>query len=236
MKARFFYHKCKEVLASLAQAEELFISGKQNTTSILRITMPQIFCQGDFMTMLTRFTKTYPQIKLDITISNDNIDLVQQDIDFAFRGGMLTDSQMQYVKLFKASTMLCAPATWKKDLTASQQLQMITDKLLIPSYVNLSILRTYLQKIGIKKPLNQFTAINDAFSYKNAVLSGMGVGIFLDFFIATELKEQRLWHIKEPYHFEYRTLDFTMIFHKNVKLATSHQVFKSFVSNYFTDS
>lgn len=232
-EGKVFYHKCKDVLASLAQAEELFFNGKQNTTSILRITLPQILSQGKFMSILSAFTKQYPQIKLDIVISNSNVDLVQQDIDFAFRGGILTDSQMRCIKLFKARTMLCAPASYTKELTAPQQLQMITDKLLIPSYVNLSTLRTYLQKIGIKKPLNQFTAINDAFSYKNAVLAGMGVGIFLDFFIKKELEEQHVWQIQEPYHFEYRTLDFNMIFHKNIKLATSHELFKDFVSNYF---
>jgi len=94
-EGKVFYHKCKDVLSSLAQAEELFFNGKQNTTSVLRITLPQILSQGSFMSMLTTFTKKYPQIKLDIIISNSNIDLVGQDIDFAFRGGILTDSQMR---------------------------------------------------------------------------------------------------------------------------------------------
>ncbi len=232
-EGKVFYHKCKDVLRSLAQAEDLFFNGKKNTTSILRITLSQILSQGDFMSMLSSFTTKYPQIKLDIIISNNNLDLIQHDIDFAFRGGILTDSQMQCIKLFKARSMLCAPASYTRELTAPQQLQMITDKLLIPSYVNLSTLRTYLQKIGIKKPLNQFTAINDAFSYKNAVLSGMGVGIFLDFFIKTELEGQHVWQINEPYHFEYRTLDFNMVFHKNIKIAKSHELFKNFASNYF---
>jgi len=233
-EGKVFYHKCKDVMASLAQAEELFFDSKENTSSILRITLPQVLSQGNFMSMLTTFTNKYPRIKLDIITSNNNIDLVQQDIDFAFRGGALSDSQLRSMKLFKARTMLCAPNCYGGELTASQQLELITDKLLIPSYVNLSTLRTYLQKIGIKKPLNQFTAINDAFSYKNAVLSGMGVGIFLDFFIEQELAEDQVWQIKEPFHFEYRTLDFHMIFHKNVKLATSHELFKNFVSSYFS--
>lgn len=139
-----FYHKCKDVLASLAQAEELFSSGKQNTTSILRITLPQILTQESFMSVLASFTQQYPQIKLDLIISNDNVDLVQQDIDFAFRGGVLSDSHMQCKKLFEAKTLLCAPASFARELTATQQLQMITDKLLIPSYVNLSSLRLSL--------------------------------------------------------------------------------------------
>jgi len=232
-EGKAFYYKCKEVLVSLAQAEDIFFNGNRNTTSILRITLPQILAQGSFLSMLSTFTHQYPQIKLDIIISNSNIDLVEEDIDFAFRGGILTDSQMRSVKLFSASTMLCAPSGYATGLTESQQLQMIHDNLLIPSYVNLSTLRTYLQKIGIKKPLNQFTAINDAFSYKNSVLCGMGIGIFLDIFISKELEEQQVWQFKEPFQFEYRTLDFNMIFHKNIKLAASHELFKCFVSNFF---
>ena len=233
-EGKFFYQKCKAVLTSLSQAEELFFNSKKNTTSILRITLPQILSQGKFMGVLTAFSQQYPQIKLDIIISNNNLDLVEQDIDFAFRGGILSDSQMRCIKLFKAKTVLCAPANYSKELTEAQLLQMITDNLLIPSYVNLSTLRAYLQKIGIKKSLNQFTAINDAFSYKNAVISGMGIGIFLDVFIEKELIQQQVWQIEKPYHFGYRALDFTMIFHKNIKLAKSHELFKSFIVSHFS--
>ncbi|GAA0816106.1 LysR family transcriptional regulator [Colwellia sp. D2M02] len=234
-EGKAFYHQCKSVLTSLAQAESVFSNDTRNTASILRITLPQILTQGRVMSMLAMFTKQYPQIKLDIITSNNNLDLIEQDIDFAFRGGFLSDSQVRSTKLFRACTILCAPASFTKNLAPADQLRMITDTLLIPSYVNLSTLRTYLQKIGIKKPLDQFTTINDAFSYKNAVLAGMGVGIFLDFFIKDELEEQSVWQITEPHHFQYRTLDFNMIFHKNIQLATSHELFKSFVVNYFND-
>ena len=232
-EGKAFYSKCKDVLASLAQAEALFYNGKQDTTSVLRITLPQILSQGMFMSMLSAFTQQYPKIKLDIIISNDNIDLVEHDIDFAFRGGSLNDSLMRSIHLFKAKTILCAPAIYEKNITPEQQLKMITDKLLIPSYVNLSTLRSYLQKIGVSKSLSQFTAINDAFGYKNAVLTGMGIGVFIDLFIEEELKEQRVWKMESPYHGEYRTMEFNMIFHKNIKLAIPHEHFKDFVSNYF---
>jgi len=180
-EGRIFYSKCKEVLESLAQAEELFLTSNLQTNSVLRITLSQVLSQGKFMQMLSAFSCAHPQIKLDIVTTNQNLDLVQQDIDFAFRGGVLADSKMRSVKLFQASTMLCAPASISRELNPEQMLQVITDKLIIPSYINLSTLRLYLKKIGINKPLTQFTALNDAFGYKHAVLSGMGIGIFLDF-------------------------------------------------------
>lgn len=232
-EGRIFYNKCKQVLETLAQAEEPFLSGSQQTNSVLRITLSQVLSQGRFMQMLSDFSCAHPQIKLDIITSNQNLDLVQQDIDFAFRGGKLTDSKMRSIKLFQASTVLCAPTTISRELDAEKMLAVIADKLIIPSYINLSTLRMYLKKIGIDKPLSQFTAINDAFAYKNAVLSGMGVGIFLDFFIQAELDNSSAWQIFEPHPFSYKSMDIYMVYHKNFKLAKSHEIFKNFVIDYF---
>jgi len=232
-EGRIFYNKCKQVLETLAQAEEPFLSGSQQTNSVLRITLSQVLSQGRFMQMLSDFNCAHPQIKLDIITSNQNLDLVQQDIDFAFRGGKLTDSKMRSIKLFQASTVLCAPATISRELNSEKMLAVIADKLIIPSYINLSTLRMYLNKIGINKSLSQFPAINDAFAYKNAVLSGMGIGIFLDFFVKTELEENSIWQILEPHPFSYKSMDFYMVYHKNIKLAKSHETFKKFVIDYF---
>ncbi len=233
-EGKAFYTQCKQVLESLSQAEELFLSGSQQAHSVLRITLPQVFSQGKFMQMLSDFCHAHPQIKLDLIITNKNLDLVQQDIDFAFRGSALADSQMRSIKLFQAKTILCAPQGFARQLTTVQQLQVITEQLLIPSYINLSTLRLYLQKIGIKKPLHQFTAIDDAFSYKQAVLAGMGVGIFLDFFVEQELKQNQIWQITDPHPFSYKFLDFNMIYHKNIKLAKPQALFRDFVTHYFT--
>ncbi len=235
-EGKIFYNKCKEVLQSLAQAEELFLGDSQQTSSVLRITLPQVLSQGPFMRMLSAFSCAHPKIKLDIITSNQNLDLVQQDIDFAIRGGAIADSQMRCVKLLEAKTILCAPASYSKELSGDQMLQVITDKLLIQSYVNLSTLRLYLQKIGIKKQLDQFTALNDAFSYKQAVLAGMGVGIFLDFFIEQEIEQGLVWQILDPHPFSYKSIDINMIYHKNIKLAKSHELFKEFVVDYFREA
>ena len=232
-EGRVFYNKCKDVLASLALAEEPFINSSQQATSVLRITLSQVLSQGRFMQMLSDFSCAHPHIKLDIVTANINIDLVQHDIDFAFRGGKLADSRMRSMKLFQANTVLCAANNIPRELDPQKMLHTITDKLIIPSYINLSTLRQYLKKIGINKSLSQFTALDDAFGYKNAVLSGMGIGIFLDFFIQPELEKNNVWQILEPHSFSYKTMDFFMIYHKNIKLAQSHEIFKNFVAAYF---
>jgi len=232
-EGKIFYKKCKSVLTSLIDAEEQFMNSSQQSNSTLRITLPQVLSQGKFMDMLNSFSHNYPHVKLDIIVSNKNLDLLLLDIDFAFRGGKLTDSQMRSVKLFQASTLLCAPPNYSQQVPPERLLALINEKLLIPSYVNLSTLRLYLQKIGINKELSQFSAIDDAFSYKNAVLSGMGIGIFLDIFVERELKQGLLWHILEPHDFGYKSINFNMIYHKNIKLAKAQQLFKNFVSKYF---
>lgn len=232
-EGKTFYQACKGILANVDRAEGIFLQNSHSVRSVLRITVSQVLTQGKFMQMLSGFSQAHPHITLDIRVSNKNLDLIKEDIDFAFRGGKLDDSQMRSKQLFSTKTVLCAANNSVIGLNDQQIQSLVTDRLIIPSYVNLSTLRMYLHKIGIKKPLTEFTSFDDAYSYKNAVLSDVGIGIFLDFFIEKELSEGGLWRIEGTRDFSYKSLDIHMIYHKNVKLANAHEMFKNYVSDFY---
>ena len=91
----------------------------------------------------------------------------------------------------------------------------------------------YLTRIGIKQSLANFTSFDDAFAYKRAILSGMGIGVFLDFFIQDEIKKGSLSDLNSPYSFRYNRLNINMLFHKNVSLSPHQTQFKDFIKAYF---
>lgn len=228
-----FYQKCKQVIDSLADAESLLQDEDKLSIRTISLTVSQVLTQSPLMQALVQFSQTFPHIKLQVIVSNKNLDLLADDIDFAFRGGKLTDSLIKYVPITQAGLCLSASPDFLKAHTAKDPLQLIEDKLIIPSYVNLSELRVYLTRIGIKQSLANFTSFDDAFAYKRAILSGMGIGVFLDFFIQDEIKKGSLSDLNSPYSFRYNRLNINMLFHKNVSLSPHQTQFKDFIKAYF---
>ena len=229
-----FYAQCKEVIRAVTNAEDVFIH-TSNYPQIIRLTIPQVLAQGNFLSALKAFREVHPNCRLDVITSNQNLDLKEHEIDFAFRGGKLADSQLKTIPLLKTRSILCAANSYTQTLEAGDPMTLINRDLLIPSYLNLSDLRQYLSQIGVDKPLTQFTSFDDAFTYKNAVMQGMGIGLFLDVFVREEIGKGQMIHIDKPFSFDFREITISMVFNKNVKLAGSHESFKNFIKEYFSE-
>ncbi|MBM0744849.1 LysR family transcriptional regulator (plasmid) [Phormidium sp. CLA17] len=86
---RFFEH-CQEVLDAAAAAEAS-VGQRQNPVGTLRVSCPVAFGQHVLMPCIKDFLDRYPDIKLDLTLSDRFIDLVEEGTDLALRIGQVND-------------------------------------------------------------------------------------------------------------------------------------------------
>lgn len=86
---RFFEH-CQEVL-NAAAAAEASVGQRQKTAGTLRVSCPVAFGQYQLMPYVKDFLNRYPDIKLDLTLSDRFIDLVEEGTDLAIRIGQVND-------------------------------------------------------------------------------------------------------------------------------------------------
>ena len=62
--------------------------------------------------ILTEFRQLYPKIEIDLTLSDDVVDIVQEGIDIAIRGAPLKDSDLKATLLSEMQTLICASAIY----------------------------------------------------------------------------------------------------------------------------
>jgi DNA-binding transcriptional LysR family regulator len=86
---RFFEH-CQVVLDAAAAAEAS-VGQRQQPVGTLRVSCPVAFGQHQLMPYMNNFLERYPDIKLDLTLSDRFIDLVEDGIDLAIRIGQVND-------------------------------------------------------------------------------------------------------------------------------------------------
>ena len=230
---REFYKKCKDILNQVEHAEQFLEQKNGVPKGSVSVTIPQILGDGKLISAFKKFSQQYPSINLKIITQNTNIHILDENIDFAFRGGHLTDSQLKSIYLFQSKSSLFSTSDLLKTLDKENMIKEIERHLIIPSYLNLYDFKLFLKKIGLTKRFELYPTVDDAFVYKNLVLSGQGLGIFLECFFEKEISENKIIKIERPAPFDFRTMKFHMLFHPKTVLSRPQLVFKDFIKDYF---
>jgi len=94
-----YFHQCSEPLNMLSEAERVLVQTQKAPEGLLRVTLPVVLREHEFLDFISRFMNNYPRIKVDLLISNDFIDFIEHNIDLGIRLGELKDSSLIAKKL-----------------------------------------------------------------------------------------------------------------------------------------
>ncbi len=122
---RAFFEQCKAGLAQIEEAEQIIKGQIGQPKGLLRISVPTTYGHYRLLDKIPGFTACYPDIELDINVSNRNIDFVEEGYDLAIRLGDLSNSRLVARKLEDAPIGLFAHPAYlaqREPLTTPQQL------------------------------------------------------------------------------------------------------------------
>lgn len=105
---RRYFEQCREALAQLVDAERA-LTGQHGTPSgLLRISVPTTYGHHRVLPLLPAFRRLYPQVRVDVHVSNRNIDFVDEGYDLAIRAREPADSSFIARKLEDAQLVVVA--------------------------------------------------------------------------------------------------------------------------------
>ncbi|MES2102638.1 MAG: LysR substrate-binding domain-containing protein [Pseudomonadota bacterium] len=111
---RIYFEQSRQALTQLVDAERE-VTGKQAAPSgTLRISMPTPYAHYRVLPLLPAFRKQYPQVKVEVHISNRNIDFAEEGYDLAIRGALPVDSNLISRKLEDAELVVVATRAYLK--------------------------------------------------------------------------------------------------------------------------
>ncbi|MFC3286136.1 LysR family transcriptional regulator [Litchfieldella rifensis] len=89
-----YFDYCNRIAQDLGEAESAVHHLEGSPRGWLRVTAPFTMCT-EFTSILIRdFRELYPEVKIDMVLSNERLDLVANQIDVALRVGPLPDSSL----------------------------------------------------------------------------------------------------------------------------------------------
>ncbi|MFV8632113.1 LysR family transcriptional regulator [Ralstonia pseudosolanacearum] len=105
---RAFYERSQIILAEVEIAENLAEETRAVPTGKLRINAPVSFGMHTLAQRLPEYMKRYPEVEVEMTLSNRTVDLINEGYDAVFRVGELSDSGLIARPLAPYRLVLCA--------------------------------------------------------------------------------------------------------------------------------
>jgi LysR family transcriptional regulator, regulator for bpeEF and oprC len=102
-----FYSEARRVLDALAEAESN-ARAEDQPSGLLRVGCPTSLGRTQILPRIKPFLKRYPQMQIDLQISDRYIDLVEEGVDLALRIGPLADSSLKATRIGTSIRVLVA--------------------------------------------------------------------------------------------------------------------------------
>jgi DNA-binding transcriptional LysR family regulator len=110
-----YYQSCRIIADQANTANQQIENLKNEPEGLLKITCPVNVGLQMVVPALNDFKRLYPKIDLDVMLTDEVVNIIQEGIDLAIRGAPLPDSGLQASKLSTLPTCLCgSPSYFKK--------------------------------------------------------------------------------------------------------------------------
>lgn len=109
-----FYARCRELLSGVEEAEAELSTRSGAARGLLRVNAPVTFGIIHLAPLWSAFRELYPQVRIDLTLSDRVVDLIEEGYDVAIRIAALPASTLISKRLAGTRMALCASPAYLK--------------------------------------------------------------------------------------------------------------------------
>lgn len=109
-----FYQHCEKLLALAEQSYTALANFNQQPTGTLKISVPPALGMHLLSEPLIQYQRKYPDVKLNIVLESQIVDLIQNGYDLTLRSALLADSNLIARKLGMFRNILCVSPKYLK--------------------------------------------------------------------------------------------------------------------------
>lgn len=111
---RGYYERCRFILDELQRADEQVEAHAEEPRGRLRITAPVTFGTCSVAPAMAEYLAMYPELRVELILNNQVVDLIEDGFDVALRVGPLPDSRLMARPLAPYEMAICAAPSYLK--------------------------------------------------------------------------------------------------------------------------
>mgnify|MGYP003116289111 FL=1 len=228
---RYLIH-VREALRAIEDAE--FAAGELQEVpqGVLKISSPMSFGRLHVAPVIPQFLKKYPQIKIQMDMSDMSPDLVGGGYDIALHAGELSETSLVRRKLAPLHSVLCASESYIDEFGPPLMPdELVRHNCLLYSY-HTSVDEWVFTKNGTDTRIQVSGSyqVNNSEALREAILQGIGIGRLPTFLAGPDIQSGRLVPVLQD--FEMPMKEIYAVFPERKYLPQKVRVFIDFMVDY----
>lgn len=198
----YYYEDVSRVLRELDEADAAVSEMTGAPRGRLRVSVPMSFGLQHLASIVPEFLERYPDVTVDLEMSDAAVDLVGNHFDVAIRGhGALPDSSLVARKLKSLRRVICgAPAYFERHGLPQNPRDLRAHRCLIYTLSNAPDAWT-LARNGrkLEVPVRGPYRVNNSLAIREALLAGVGIALIPRIYVEQALADGRLLAVLEAW-------------------------------------
>ncbi|MCL9782450.1 LysR substrate-binding domain-containing protein [Vibrio sp. S4M6] len=197
---QLYYTHCRNLVEGLEIAELAVTQMQASPKGLLKITAPVTFGESHIAPLINEFLALYPQVDLELTLTNLKVDLVDSGMDMAIRMGRLADSSLIAKRLSTRQLYVCAAPSYFEQHGMPTTLAELSDhNCLVGSAEHWRFLDNKKTK-SLK--VSGRIRCNSGFALLDAAIRGLGLVQLPDYYVHKALELGELIEVLSGYRDE----------------------------------
>ncbi|MBC7990763.1 MAG: LysR family transcriptional regulator [Luteimonas sp.] len=203
-----YYERVVRLLADMDDAETSLSSALASPRGRLRVDVPSPLAHMVLIPALPAFYARFPDIQIDMGVSDRMVDLIGDNVDCVVRGGELTDQSLMARRIGELQFVVCAAPSYVNRVGAPLHPKELADPQhhvvgFLSSRTG-QIIRLAMQRDDerIDVPARYLLAVDDGNAYLSAGLAGLGVLSLPHYMAQAHLARGELVRLFERWHLD----------------------------------
>jgi len=229
-----YFKRCLDLIENFDELEASIEDNQLTPRGHLLVTAPTTFGETHLSDAVATFLEKYPDIIIDMRLSDNFVNIVEEGFDLAIRVGELKDSTLIAKKLAPSSSFLCAtPEYLEKNPTPVHPDDLAGHNCIIDTNFKGGNQWSFMvdgNKIIVR--VDGRLKVNSATATRSMLLKHLGVGYCPGYVVAKDLSAGRLVPLLED-NIAFDSGLYVVYPHSRY-LAAKVRVFVDFLTNYFS--
>jgi len=198
---RDFYERSRLILAEIDEAERAVGHASDEPRGTLRVTASISFVQRQIVPLVPEFVARFPDVRVDMVVSDRVIDMVDEGIDVAVRVSAPADSALIARQLVPDRRVVCAaPEYLAAHGTPTTPEELVAHNALIYSTVYSDTWRFGGSSGPTAVRVSSNFAANSGEAIRDLALQGAGIARLATFLVGPDIKAGRLIELLPDWH------------------------------------
>lgn len=182
-EGRAYYQRAMQILAELDEMDGLFAGTQEGPRGRLRVDVGSSLANLILLPRLVEFRRAFPQVRLELGVSDRHVDLVGDAVDCVIRGGVLTDTSLVARRIASLDYVTCASAAYVAARGMPEHPDQLREQHDTVGYFSSLTGRPFAlmfqrgeERVELDPRATQGVLVNESTAHLTALVNGLGVG------------------------------------------------------------